>query len=1270
MKRAIVLLITTLCLVVSHLGFSTVIPVANTNDNGPGSLRYAISFALAGDTVQMDTSIVSGSNDTIYLDSVIDILQPITILGMMTPTDTIVVSGQNQSGIFSANFPNSSMSYLRVENLYLVKASNVDSGGALHCQGVDSLFINQCVFKENTSFLRGGAVHHDGSFLKISNSIVDFNSSLVGGGVFTHSAGTFKCDSSLFRGNSAGLGGAIFSHKMLYLFRCRLNGNSAVNDGGAIYATLDLNAVRNEVSLIETNLDSNFVAESGGALYYSGGYNADSCFLRIKKCSVSKNNSSDTWPGVEFKVVYGGGSAAPIKYILVDVDSSVFNNNTSQMGGALRVFTPNAENQTLELNIKNSDFIGNLQLQAAQVVQADIFGYVSSNQLNAFIQNSNFLNNQDSTNISNLSGSTAIWLRSHNTTLNGDHILADGNRTAIFAYGFHNNNVTLANCTIQNNSNRGVYTESDSINNVTIRNSLITTSTPGIELGETLLTTGQPSATINAKFVNSTLSFNSTSGINYGAGIGSGLNLVANVLLDSGTSIYGNNTDYDGGAISIVSEDSINLKVLNGSSITNNYAEDHGGGMHLVADRINAELNDATVSSNHCDGDGGAFYIESTQDSGKVEFINSVIDSNTAIDHGGVVYSQSALGVVRFKNSIVRHNRSISGHGGVVMHFYYLGYKGITEITDSSYFYGNYASDVAGVSYLGKFIVSNGSVMDSNSAYKAALSHGNTVLIKDSEVKNNYSQSLGGVLGLVANLTIKNSMIHHNQSLQSYAGVACSSGAQILTIEDSWIYENSAAEEGGAFVISGISNIKNTTFSKNSSGESGGALYLLDAGAIANLTNCTFYQNSANERGGGVFLGGTSNVNPVTSINFKNCTLLDNTSTLQGKDFASYSSSNIFAAGIDVNFQGTIIANSSLHSISMTHGNLTSLGRNLFTQNVTQAIQSDFNAVPYSIANLDTLNNNGGFAPTALPLSYSPAVNNGDPSDSSLAQNGALYLTRDIGSAESQFCEHFKHVQVTACDSFQQYPSGPINYNSVTSLDTFPNAQGCDSIVNFELIVNNTVYSEATIQVCSPFTWAVTGITYDSSGSYFDTTLAANGCYKYSQLHLTVNYISVDIKRDTISSDSISLMALDSTGDSYQWLDCLDNYAPIPGETDPIFTSSSGGLYALKVYKGSCSEQSVCYTLPPLSTNETPVSNILVYPNPTSRLIHIENITPASSMSRLIIQTMQGQNIVDYVFNSPAIEYQFMEPCSGIYLLMIVSNEQILYKEKIILVKE
>ncbi len=136
--------------------------------------------------------------------------------------------------------------------------------------------------------------------------------------------------------------------------------------------------------------------------------------------------------------------------------------------------------------------------------------------------------------------------------------------------------------------------------------------------------------------------------------------------------------------------------------------------------------------------------------------------------------------------------------------------------------------------------------------------------------------------------------------------------------------------------------------------------------------------------------------------------------------------------------------------------------------------------------------------------------------------------------------------ELTACDSMT-WLDGVTYYASTTSpAYTYPGgaANGCDSIVNLHLTVNNTVTGVDEQTACDSMTW-LDGVTYyasTTSPTYTYSGGAANGCDSIVNLHLTVNNTVTRIDERIVC-------------DSLIWLDGVTYYA---STTSPTYTYSGG----------------------------------------------------------------------------------------------------------------
>ena len=111
---------------------------------------------------------------------------------------------------------------------------------------------------------------------------------------------------------------------------------------------------------------------------------------------------------------------------------------------------------------------------------------------------------------------------------------------------------------------------------------------------------------------------------------------------------------------------------------------------------------------------------------------------------------------------------------------------------------------------------------------------------------------------------------------------------------------------------------------------------------------------------------------------------------------------------------------------------------------------------------------------------------------------------------------------------------------------------------------------------CDSFTWIDGNIYTSSNNTATYTLINAAGCDSVVTLDLTINNVNAIV----VVVDDSTLQAQSFTaGIMYQWVDCNNNFAPIVGETNAIFTTQTSGYYAVEVTLNNCSVISDCYTI-------------------------------------------------------------------------------------------
>ena len=368
-------------------------------------------------------------------------------------------------------------------------------------------------------------------------------------------------------------------------------------------------------------------------------------------------------------------------------------------------------------------------------------------------------------------------------------------------------------------------------------------------------------------------------------------------------------------------------------------------------------------------------------------------------------------------------------------------------------------------------------------------------------------------------IVVINSLIKGNTSLFSGGGIASfsSSSSSFVTVINSTVSGNSASTSGGGISAYASSSssiiIESSTISGNTvSGEGGGIFsssYYSSYSSVLVLNSTISGNNAGNTildyaEGGGVHSTTYYSTSPVSTVTVVNSTITENTSFYPGSGIYSESSPSTPSLS-SITISSSIIAGNGSSGAGIANTNtatISSDGYNIFSDSPTGAIGSDSTNVTTSQLNLQPLAFNGGDTKTMMPGVGSMAIDNGNPSDSSDAQNAHISSIRDVGAAE--VCVPTYGIDsVTACNSFTWINGITYTSNNTSAIHVIPNIAGCDSTITLNLVIKASSYATDYIIACNSYTW--NGITYTSSNnSALDTLVNAVGCDSIITLDLTI----------------------------------------------------------------------------------------------------------------------------------------------------------------------
>lgn len=191
-----------------------------------------------------------------------------------------------------------------------------------------------------------------------------------------------------------------------------------------------------------------------------------------------------------------------------------------------------------------------------------------------------------------------------------------------------------------------------------------------------------------------------------------------------------------------------------------------------------------------------------------------------------------------------------------------------------------------------------------------------------------------------------------------------------------------------------------------------------------------------------------------------------------------------------------------------------------------------------------------------------------------------------------------------------------------------------------------------SVEVCmgSSYTFG-DGVVYDaviSDTSHFYSIPSSFGCdsiIKTIYLSPTLPYATIEM--------SPGLLTAMPFGESYQWIDCDDGFAPVSGATEQTFAAPAGGNYAVSIDFGDCNATSDCISTATIGREESSLS-FEVYPNPSKELLLFH-----TELSRfdLFIHDPSGQQVLSLsdVRNDQAVNISHLS--KGMYFLTATSGD-------------
>ncbi|HET6227856.1 MAG TPA: T9SS type A sorting domain-containing protein, partial [Bacteroidia bacterium] len=188
----------------------------------------------------------------------------------------------------------------------------------------------------------------------------------------------------------------------------------------------------------------------------------------------------------------------------------------------------------------------------------------------------------------------------------------------------------------------------------------------------------------------------------------------------------------------------------------------------------------------------------------------------------------------------------------------------------------------------------------------------------------------------------------------------------------------------------------------------------------------------------------------------------------------------------------------------------------------------------------------------------------------------------------------------------------------------------CMDSIPLDITQPNAIELSQNIAICYGQTYSIGDSIYSTSGSYTNILKATNGCDSTVKTMLTIApaiNIKVNQNGDTLTAEN--------NNSTYQWIECSNGNAIIPGATAQSYKVMKSGYYAVILTQNKCVDTSECVQVIITGIANHSESNTLrVFPNPNNGIFTIQ-ATQAGSYTIVnelgqIVKTFQLTNANNY----------------------------------------
>ncbi len=243
-------------------------------------------------------------------------------------------------------------------------------------------------------------------------------------------------------------------------------------------------------------------------------------------------------------------------------------------------------------------------------------------------------------------------------------------------------------------------------------------------------------------------------------------------------------------------------------------------------------------------------------------------------------------------------------------------------------------------------------------------------------------------------------------------------------------------------------------------------------------------------------------------------------------------------------------------------------------------------------------------------------------------------------------------IKIESCEPWSS-PSGKYVYTvSAVYYDTIPAGSDCDSVltINFTKLETSSE-TKVVLAAINKFNSPSGKYVWTSDGTYKDTIPNVAGCDSFITFDIKIQSFSLDI---TQNGNELTAVA---DGVNYQWLDCDNGFAKVPGETSKKYDVTKKGTYAVELGNQWNTDTSSCIEMNLGIRNNMP-ADVLIYPNPNQGRFMLDLGSIVDDVQFVSVTDVNGKLLYMNVSVTKTMDIDLRDQISsGVYFIRIVGSD-------------